>query len=375
MRTERISGHSTTGSSARDSQRLPGQGPSRLPPAPGGLTARRSVNVDAPRPQSSAPISSLASLPGELVSNIAARLPSDELKNLAATSSPLRTEVSPIRAASMRLSKVVHRVVTANRRAANEWSSLGFRRRFNPHQALADLGGALGHEQQAEAVAATVNELSPSEFAVLKDFVAKIPTTLWTNKKIDRDPQFQAIGLARAFFSRFKDHINADPLNEFALVVVELCKSAPALKHDHKLSTEAFRALKSVGRVATRFNVADYVLATAGTLGTVPAAAAFSALVSVPISTFRNMFKEDKTSSMALKFLVDVIGKIPQGQISDELHTQLREFLVGVTDETGQKVGRLAAVLNQKSTEEQRADLRSALLAAEMPTLASKLRA
>jgi hypothetical protein len=86
------------------------------------------------------------------------------------------------------------------------------------------------------------------------------------------------------------------------------------------------------------------------------------------------MLKEDKTSSIALKFLVDVIRKIPQGQISDELHIQARNLLVGIVDKTAQKAGRLAAALSEKSTHEQRADLRTALLAAERPALASRIR-
>ena len=371
MRTEITSGPWTPNSSAPDLKRPPDTRPAQLPGSPGELTARRSANVETPPPES-APRSRLASLPPELISDIVTRLSGEELKNLTSTSRQFRDEFSPLRALSVKLSKVLHRVVDANRRGANEWSSLGFRRRFNPHQALADLGEALGHGPQTEVVAATVNELSASEFAVLKDFVGKIPS-LWTDKMIDLDPQLQAIGLARAFFSRFKNHINEDSLNEFALAVVELCKSAPAVKHDHKLSTEAFRAVKKVTRIARSFTLLEHVMVALSTVGSVPVGAAAVAIASVPVSTARNMFKEDKTSSMALKFLVDVIGKIPGGQISNELFTQVRDLLVGVVDETGQKAGRLAAVLKEGGTYEQRTDLYYALITAGRPALASKI--
>gem|GEM_PF-6803854 len=272
----------------------------------------------------------------------------------------------------MRLARVVHSIVTANRRGVNEWSTWGFRRRFNPHQALAALGGALGHEHLTDVAAATVEELSASEFAALKDFVGKI-SSLSTHTKIDQDPQLQAIGLAQALFSRFKERIHGQSLNELAVAVAELCKSVPTLKHDHSLSTEVFRAARTVGRYATQATAADFFVATVGSAGVLPVFAAFGGLMSVPVLTLRGMFKQDKTSSRALTLLGDVIAEIRQGEISDQLHIQVRALLVGITDETAKKIDRLIAALSQKSTPEQLADLRMALLAAERPALASKI--
>lgn len=368
MRTERTSSLTPPSSMSRDSQRQSGPGPSRLPSSPGGLTARRSANVETPPPGSDL----LELLPPELRLKVVTRLPADDLAKLAAASTSLRNEVAPLRAPSMRLTKVVHSVVTANRRGVNEWSTRGFRRRSNPHQALAALGEALGHEPLTDVAAASVNELSASEFAVLKDFVGKI-SSLCTHNKIDRDPQLHAIALARALVSRFKARINEHPLNELAVAVAELCKSVPALKHDHALSTEAFRAARIVVRHAREETAESIFWATVNTFGILPVIAAFSGLMSVPALTLRGMFKQDKTSSLALKFLVDVITEIPRGQISDQLHIQVRDLLVGITDETAKKIDRLIAILNYKSTPEQRADLRTTLLAADRRALASKI--
>jgi len=372
MRMGRILGHSSRGSTESDTKPVFGPGPSRLPGSSGGLTARRSANVEAQPPEAD-PSFPLARLPTDVLLNIAARLPGEDLKDLAETCSSFRTELSPLRIAhrvtSMTLSRSVHSIVTANRRGANDLFSRGFRHGFNPHQALADLGEALGHGQMTHVADAIVDHLTVSEFAVLKDFVRKI-STLGTNNRIDRDPQFQAIVLAQAFFSRFRHRINVNSLNELAFAAVKLCKHAPALKHNHVLSTEASRAAKKVHRDVHTSNLL-YDLEFAGVLIGLIAIVVLMPTCA-PVFTVQAMLKEDKTSSIALKFLAEVISDIPQRDMSNDLHHQVLDLLVCTADETADKARRLAKVLREKTPPAQRAELRTALLKAQKPTLAAE---
>ena len=269
----------------------------------------------------------------------------------------------------MSLSRSVHSIVTANRRGTNDLFSRGFRHGFNPHQALADLGEALGHGQTTDVAEASVGGLTASEFAVLKDFVRKI-STLGTNNRIDRDPQFQAIVLAQAFFSRFRRSININSLNELALAAVKLCKHAPALKHNHVLSMEASRAAEKV--VLHVFSPdRQYALEWSDCLLGLIALGVLMPTY-VPVLTVQAMLKEDKTSSIALKFLAELISDIPQTNMSNDLHQQVLDLLVGTADETADKARRLAKVLREKTPPAQRAELRTALLTAQKPSLAAE---